>query len=124
MHVHPVHRHLRAGVARGCARYYLASVKLDPDPDNSRLFLTLTFCGNAEKTVSLEASLYGRKVGAVTAKTTQQTLKTVIDLETLSLWSPESPTLYDLDIQVSAEVEWIRFDPILACERSSSTASA
>ena len=81
---------------------YLASVKLDPDPDNSRLFLTLTFCGNAEKTVSLEASLYGRKVGAVTAKTTQQTLKTVIDLEALSLWSPESPTLYDLDIQVSA----------------------
>lgn len=81
---------------------YLKSIKLDPDPDNSRLFCELEFSDSGEKTISLSASLAGKPVGSTVAKTTMKILKTVIDLHTLSLWSPETPTLYDLTIDISA----------------------
>lgn len=74
---------------------------MDPDTDNSRLFCDLEFSESGEKTVTLTATLDGKTVGAATAKTTMKVLKTVVELDTLSLWSPESPTLYDLTIEVT-----------------------
>lgn len=81
---------------------YLKAIKLDPDPENGRLFLELSFGGTGEKAVALTASLHGRRTGFTAAKTTMQTLKAMIELDTLALWSPESPVLYDLDIQISS----------------------
>lgn len=83
-------------------RTHLKTVKMEPDTDNSRLFCDLAFSESGEKTVTLTAALDGKTVGTVTAQTTMKVLKTVIDLDTLSLWSPESPTLYDLTIEVTA----------------------
>ena len=82
---------------------YLKSIKLDPDTDNSRLFCELSLSARGEKTVTLTASLDGKTVGTATGKTTMQTLKTVIDIDTLSLWSIETPTLYDLEIKIESE---------------------
>ncbi len=80
---------------------YLKAIKLDPDVDNSALFCELTLVGAGEKTVTLTATLDGKTVGTATAKTTMNTLKTVIGIDTLSLWSVETPTLYDLEIEVA-----------------------
>lgn len=85
-------------------RTYLKAVKMDPDTDNSRLFCDLEFSESGEKTVTLTASLDGKTVGTATAKTTMKMLKTVIELDTLSLWSPESPVLYDLTIEITSDL--------------------
>jgi len=82
---------------------YLKTVKMDSDTDNSRLFCDLEFSESGEKTITLTASLDGKTVGSATATTTMNILKTVIDLDTLSLWSPESPVLYDLFIEITAD---------------------
>ncbi len=82
---------------------YLAAVKLDPDTDNSRLFCELSLSAHGEKTVTLTASLNGKTVGTASLKTTMKTAKAVIDLDTLSLWSIETPTLYDLEIKIVSE---------------------
>ena len=84
-------------------RTHLKTVKMDPDTDNSRLFCDLESSESGEKTVTLTAALDGKTVGTATAKTTMKVLKTVVELDTLSLWSPESPTLYDLTIEVTAD---------------------
>ncbi len=82
---------------------YLKSVKLDPDTDNSRLFCELSLSEIGEKTVKLTASLSGKNVGTATVKTTMKTVRAVVDLDTLSLWSVETPTLYDLAIEIVNE---------------------
>ena len=79
---------------------YLKAIKMDPDVDNSRLACELTLTGEGEKRVTLTASLDGKTVGAASAKTTLGTVKMLLDLDTLSLWSVETPTLYDLVIEV------------------------
>ncbi len=82
---------------------YLTAIKLDPDTDNSRLFCELTLSAYGEKTVTLTAKLDGKTVGTASAKTTMKTAKAVLDLDTLSLWSIETPTLYDLEIKIESE---------------------
>ena len=79
---------------------YLKAIKMDPDVDNSSLACELTLTGDGEKRVTLTASLGGKTVGVVSAKTTLGTVKMLLDLDTLSLWSLETPTLYDLAIEV------------------------
>ena len=79
---------------------YLKAIKMDPDVDNSRLACELTLAGEGEKRVTLTASLGGKTVGTASAKTTLGTVKMLLDLDTLSLWSVETPTLYDLSIEV------------------------
>ena len=81
---------------------YLKAIKMDPDVDNSRLALALTLEGKGEKSVKLTASLDGKTVGTASAKTTLGTVKMLLDLDTLSLWSLETPTLYDLTIEVTS----------------------
>lgn len=81
---------------------YLTAIKLDPDTDNSRLFCDLTLSAYGEKIVTLTAKLDGKTVGTASAKTTMKTAKAVLDLDTLSLWSIETPTLYDLEIKIES----------------------
>ena len=80
---------------------HLTGIKMTPDTDNSKLLCELDFSARGEKTVTLTASLNGESVGTATGKTTLLSLQTAIGLDTLSLWSPETPTLYDLEITVS-----------------------
>lgn len=82
---------------------YLKTIKMDPDVDNSCLFCELTLSESGEKTVTLEAFLDGKSVGKSSVHTTMKTLRSCIGLDTLALWSPEDPTLYDLVITVSAQ---------------------
>ncbi len=81
---------------------YLENIKMDSDVDNARLFCELTFSSAGEKTVTMEAFLGGKPVGKSVARTTLKTLREVINLGTLALWSPDDPALYDLVITVSA----------------------
>ena len=82
---------------------YLKNVRMDPDVDNEKLDLTLTFPEIGMKSVELTAFLNGKEVGKTTAKTTLATLRISISLNELSLWSLETPTLYDLVIKTSDE---------------------
>ena len=81
---------------------YVKAIKLDPDTDNSRLFADIKLCGKGKKTVRLTAMLGGKQVGVATAETTSENVRTVIDIDTLKLWSPANPTLYDLIIQLDS----------------------
>ena len=80
---------------------YLKNVRMDPDVDNEKLDLELSFPEIGAKAVSVTAFLGGKEVGKTIAKTTLKTVKTSVSLSEISLWSIETPTLYDLEITVS-----------------------
>lgn len=82
---------------------YLKSIRLDPDVDNEKLHAELSLSTLGMKKITLTAYLNGKEAGKTEAKTTSKILKTAIDLTELSLWSIETPTLYDLKITVSDE---------------------
>ncbi len=82
---------------------HLEDIKLDPDIENSVLFVRARLAGSGEKKLCLEASLDGKKVGKAKAVTTGNYLRLALPIEKLSLWSIETPTLYDLDITVSGK---------------------
>lgn len=82
---------------------YLKNIRMDPDIDNAKLDLTLTFPEIGLKSVELTAFLNGKEVGKATAKTTLATLRVALALNELSLWSLETPTLYDLIIKTTDE---------------------
>lgn len=82
---------------------HLEDIKLDPDVDNSVLFVRAKLAGSGEKKICLEASLGGKKVGKAKATTTGNYVRLALPIEKLSLWSVETPTLYDLDITVSGK---------------------
>ena len=82
---------------------YLKNIRMDPDVDNSKLDLTLTFPQIGIKSVELTALLNGKEVGKATAKTSLATLRISLPLSELSLWSIETPTLYDLVIKTTDE---------------------
>ena len=82
---------------------YLKNVRMDPDVDNEKLDLTLTFPAIGMKNVELTALLNGKEVGTAKAKTTLTTLKMSLPLNELSLWSLDTPTLYDLIIKTADE---------------------
>lgn len=80
---------------------YLKDIKLDTDIENSVVFARIALAGDGEKTVSLTARLDGKKVGEVSAKTVGEYVTVALPVSKLSLWSIETPTLYDLDVTVS-----------------------
>mgnify|MGYP005973474221 CR=1 FL=1 len=84
-------------------RTYLKSVKLDPDPDNSRLFLELEFSEAGDKEIRLTSFLNGISAGSAAGKTTLKFLKIAMDIHPLVLWSLDAPTLYDLDITILSQ---------------------
>lgn len=79
---------------------YLESVRMDADVDNAKMDFSFAFSALGMKKVKATAYLNGKAVGAAEAKTTTKLLKTSIALEELALWSIETPTLYDLVIEV------------------------
>lgn len=82
---------------------HLDYIKLDPDVDNSILFVCAKVAGEGEKKIALEASLGGKRVGKAKAVTTGEYVRLAMPVDKLALWSIESPTLYDLEITVSGK---------------------
>ena len=82
---------------------YLKNIRMDPDVDNEKLDLTLTFPAIGMKSVELTAFLNGKEVGKANAKTSLATLRISLALSELALWSLETPTLYDLVIKTTDE---------------------
>lgn len=80
---------------------YLKDIKLDTDIDNGIVFARVKIAGDGEKTVSLKAVLDGKTVGEASAKTTGGYVQIALPVSKLSLWSIETPTLYDLFITIS-----------------------
>jgi beta-galactosidase/beta-glucuronidase len=90
---------------------YVNDIQLTPDLDGKRLQLVVDCSGAAVPTSSdrvasscsdnftATAMLRGKKVGSVSGKTGESAS---IALDQVEPWSPESPTLYDLDIKLDS----------------------
>lgn len=81
----------------------LAQMKLDPDPDNSRLTAHLHFTANGWKKITLNALYQGKSVGMTRVETSLPAMTVQLSLTELHLWNPEEPSLYDLEISVESE---------------------
>ncbi len=72
---------------------YITGISIIPDVDGSKLRLSVH--GSAAGEFTATATLRGRTVGRVTGETETDT---AIPLDTLELWSPDTPVLYDLEV--------------------------
>jgi beta-galactosidase/beta-glucuronidase len=72
---------------------HISALAMTPDVDARRLLLNVESEPGADFTAI--AKLSGKPVGRVSGKVNQQT---VLPLSDLVLWSPDKPTLYDLEI--------------------------
>ncbi len=72
---------------------YISNVSLIPDLDAKQLRLSVSASGPSAFTAT--AKLNGKKVGRVSGQTGEQT---VLPLQRIEPWSPDSPVLYDLEI--------------------------
>ena len=73
---------------------YVAKISLVPDLDKKQLRLIATTSGSASFTAT--ARLKGKRVGSARGRNDQAT---TIPLDRIEPWSPDSPTLYDLEIK-------------------------
>jgi len=92
---------------------YIDDLQMTPDLDGKRLQLTVSCYagGNSVSVASQEAShpcseafsatatLRGRKIGSVSGKTGEVAS---LVLDQVAPWSPDSPTLYDLDVKLNS----------------------
>jgi len=76
---------------------HIDSVLLIPDVDGRRLRLTVR--ASQPGTFTAIATLHGKPAGKISGKTD---METALPLSALDLWSPDSPTLYDLDIKLQS----------------------
>jgi beta-galactosidase/beta-glucuronidase len=76
---------------------YIQSLAMTPDIDGRRLRLTVRAGAAAGFTAT--AKLHGKIVGRVTGQTGEETR---LPLSTTELWSPDSPTLYDLEVALQS----------------------
>jgi beta-galactosidase/beta-glucuronidase len=76
---------------------YVREISMVPDIDGRRLRLTVRAEASADFTAS--ASLGGRNVAHVSGTTNTETS---VPLSSLELWSPDSPTLYELEIHLKS----------------------
>jgi len=74
---------------------HIDSVLLIPDVDGRKLRLTVR--ASQPGTFTATAALGGKSAGKITGKTDTET---ALPLNALSLWSPDAPTLYDLEIKL------------------------
>lgn len=86
---------------------YVKNVKVTPDVDNSALNVELDVDGKGEKEISLRAKLFGEVVGSerLCQKGTGGKAYARIKLSRLALWELDSPTLYDLEIELTCNGE-------------------
>jgi hypothetical protein len=76
---------------------YIREISMIPDIDGRRLRLTVRTGTSADFTA--RASLHGKEIGQVSGKTNAETQ---VPLSAMELWSPDSPTLYDLEIHLKS----------------------
>jgi hypothetical protein len=74
---------------------HIDSVLLIPDVDGRKLRLTVR--ASQPGTFTATATLGGKPAGKIAGKTDTET---ALPLNALSLWSPDTPTLYDLEIKL------------------------
>jgi len=79
------------------AAAYIQRLALTPDLNGKRLQLTVESSSAAEFTAL--AKLHGRTVGRVAGKTGTDT---AIALSQIEPWSPDTPTLYDLEVKLKS----------------------
>lgn len=82
---------------------YLKNVRIDTDVENSRVFLRFFLGGAGEKKISAEAFLSGKSVGTAKTRTHGDFAFVSMDVSELSLWNTDSPTLYDLVVNVDSK---------------------
>jgi beta-galactosidase/beta-glucuronidase len=76
---------------------YIQSIAMTPDIDAHQLRLTVRSAASGDFTAT--AKLHGRSVGQVSGKTNAEVR---LPLSVIGLWSPDSPTLYDLEIALKS----------------------
>lgn len=84
---------------------HLSDIKLDTDIENGTVCARIKVSGEGEKNIALTAVLGGKKVGFAEGKTVGNYLMITLPLSAVSLWSVETPTLYDLKVTVSCGKE-------------------
>jgi beta-galactosidase/beta-glucuronidase len=75
----------------------IESLAMTPDIDGRRLRLTVRSAGAAEFMAT--ATRKGRSVGRISGKTNSEV---TLPLSAMELWSPDSPTLYDLQVTLKS----------------------
>lgn len=78
----------------------IQSLKLIPDVDGSRLKMTVVTNGTAENVTVQATALDGEKLVATVSGTAG--IELYIPIKKAKLWSPESPFLYDLNIELKS----------------------
>lgn len=78
---------------------YLKSVKLDTYEDGS-VYARLSLSGEGAAEVTLTATLDGKRAASFKGTATKNDYIAVLNVKEPKLWSPESPTLYDLKIEI------------------------
>ncbi|MBO4217873.1 MAG: beta-galactosidase, partial [Clostridia bacterium] len=78
---------------------HLKSVKLDTYEDGS-VYARLSLTGDGDAEVTLTASLDGKKAASFKGTATTGDYTAVLNVKEPRLWSPASPTLYDLKIEI------------------------
>jgi beta-galactosidase/beta-glucuronidase len=76
---------------------HIDSVQLTPDVDGHKLRLLVR--ASQPGTFTATATLHGKPAGSITGKTDTAA---GLPLSDLALWSPDTPTLYDLDIKLQS----------------------
>lgn len=78
---------------------YIEGLKITPDVDAGCVRVTVTTKGDtAGQGVRLTASLKGKRIGSVEAKPGEEA---ALKIDSPQLWSPETPTLYDLQVELT-----------------------
>ena len=94
--VHRSDRHLADGLAGSGSRTYIDSLKITPDVDNQKVTVVVEVNGAPEcLSYHAVARAPGFLASAISTKN-----KLVLAITAQKLWSPDSPFLYDLQVQI------------------------
>jgi len=84
---------------------YIKTIKMTPDVDNKCLRILATFNKNASDLIfSAEALLNNKAAGKAEVKITDKFCEMTLLITEMSLWFPETPTLYDLTLKVGNDI--------------------
>ncbi len=85
------------------AAAYIGDIKIDTDVDNRQLGLTVTKAGSAGATVDVTVKAEDQVVATVTGLSADSLNNIDIPEDRLYLWSPDSPFLYDLTLELKVD---------------------
>jgi beta-galactosidase/beta-glucuronidase len=84
-------------------RSYVASLRLTPDLPSGSVTIEVVVGGDCSRgTLVARATLDGQPVGTATARYSGQRAVVTLPLTAVQAWSPQQPTLYDLELTLSA----------------------